>query len=79
MKKKTTTEEDFVTFKAADVLSASQSLIAVSSIVEAVVEQYAHTGVLSVGALVHAGNVVDEVIGRLGLAELDVDEGLLPF
>jgi len=72
-------EEKFVTFKAADVESASQSLIAVSSIVDAVVEQYTHTGTLSVGALIHAGKVVDEVVVKFGWAQLGEGQDLLPF
>lgn len=72
-------KRDFVSFKSEDVLLAAQSLIAASSIIEAVADQYAHTGTLAVGALMHAGNVVDIVIDRLGLAELAIEQSSLPF
>lgn len=76
---KKTSEENFVQFKTEDVLHAGQSLIAVSSILTAVADQYAHTGILSVGAVLHAGNVVDLVIEKLGLAEIAVEQIELPF
>jgi hypothetical protein len=72
-------ERDFVSFKSKDVLHAAQSLIAVSSIIQATADQYAHTGQLAVGALVHAGNVVDNTIERLGLADLVIERPFPPF
>lgn len=72
-------EEAFVQLKTDDVIHAAQSLIAVSSILVAVADQYAHTGQLSIGAIRHAGNVVDQVIERLGLAELEAQQAILPF
>lgn len=72
-------DENFVTFSSQDVLYAAQSMIAVSSMVDALVSEYANTGVLAVGALQHCGNVVDNVIERLGLAEMEIQQTSLPF
>ena len=71
--------EDFVKTPTSDMLHAAQSLIAASSILVATADQYAHTGSLSVGAIVHASNVIDNVIERLGLAELAIEQSVLPF
>jgi len=49
--------------------TASASLIAVSSILDAVSDQYSHTGNFSVGSVVHCRNVVDQTISLLGLDE----------
>ena len=72
-------EEDFIQFTSFDIRFAAQSLIAASSIMQATADQYAHTGQLSVGAIIHASNVVDNVIERLGLAEIAVRSLELPF
>ena len=72
-------KEAFVKFKREDVVYASQLLIAVSSMLDAASDQYACTGSLSVGSIIYAGSVVDAVIERLSLAELEIAEGLLPF
>lgn len=72
-------DETYVQFKSGDVLHSAQALIAVSSILVAASDQYAHTGSLSIGAVLHAGNVVDAVIERLGLAELAIEQAVLPF
>ncbi len=68
-----------VCFPTKDVVDASHSLIAVSSILLAVSDQYAHTGQLSVGAVVHAANVVNNVIDRLGLVDVLIEKDDLPF
>ncbi len=62
-----------------DMKYAGQCLIAVSSILTATADQYAHTGALSVGAVVHASNVVDMVIDRLSLVDTLIDSEDLPF
>jgi hypothetical protein len=74
-----TKSEDFVQIKTKDLIHTAQSLIAVSSILQASCDQYATTGHLSVGAVLHAGNVVDLVIEKLGLAELAIEQSSLPF
>jgi hypothetical protein len=71
--------EDFTKVKTKELVEAGRSLIAVSSILVATCDQYASTGSLSVGAVLHAGHVVDEVIEKLGLAELAVEYNTLPF
>lgn len=71
--------EDFVTFPTKDVIHAAQSMIAVSSMMDAIVGEYANTGIVAVGALQHASSVVDGVIERLGLAELEIEQASLPF
>ncbi len=79
MVKTTMWEEDFVQFKVEDVLHATQSLIAVSSILLAHVDHYAATGSVQIAAVQHCGNVVDEVIERLGLSELIIKQAELPW
>lgn len=74
-----TSEETFIQYKADDVVWAAQSLIAASSIIMAVSNEYAHAGSISIGALIHAGNVVDGVIERLDLAEVEGQQRSLPF
>jgi hypothetical protein len=71
--------EEFVEIKAEDLVHSAQALIAVSSILQAACDQYATTGQLSVGAVIHAGNVVDNVIEKLGLAEIGFERKSLPF
>lgn len=71
--------EHFVKFETREVIEAGQSLIAVSSILGAVCDQYAHTGGLSLGAILHASNVVDRVIEQLKLVDILSDEEPLPF
>lgn len=71
--------EDFVRFTSEDVLYAAQSLMAASSIITAATDQYVHTGSMSVGALIHSSNVVDNVIERLNLAELAIEQAVMPF
>jgi hypothetical protein len=71
--------EDFVQTKTKDMIHAAQSLIAVSSILQAACDQYATTGSLSVGAVIHCGNVVDNTIEKLGLAELAIQQSSMPF
>lgn len=71
--------EDFVKLKTSDVIDSAKSLMAASSILTAASDQYAHTGILSVGAVVHAGNVIDHVIEKLGMADLIIDQDMLPF
>lgn len=72
-------EEDFITYPKVDVKVAAQSMIAVSSMMDAVANEYAHTGVLSVGAVIHCIRVIDTVIEKLGLAEIDLEQDSLPF
>ena len=69
----------WVKFETPALIDAAQSLIAVSSILVAVSEQYASTGALSVGAILHTANVVDSVIEKLKLTDLIVEEDSLPF
>lgn len=76
---RTTKSEAFIKFEQGDVIDAGKSLIAASSILVACSDQYANTGQLSVGALVHAANVVDRVIERLKLAELIIETQEMPF
>jgi len=71
--------ENFVRYKTEDMLHAAESLISASSIIVAATDQYVHTGSLSVGAVLHAGMVVDAVIERLGLSELEIEQKSLPF
>lgn len=73
------TEKDYISLETQDVKDAGRALMAASSIIVAACDQYAHTGNLSVGAVLHAGNVVDNVIESLGLAELLADSPKLPF
>lgn len=73
------TEENFVQFETEHVLHAADALIAVSSILSALADQYAATGQLSVGALLHASNVIDNTVERLNLAELVIKQTELPF
>ena len=72
-------EEAFVKFKSQDVIHSAQALIAASGILVAVTDQYTHTGQLSVGAVLHATSVIDEVIDRLKLTEVAIEQSLLPF
>lgn len=72
-------DETYVTVTRADALDAAKSLIAVSSILVAASDQYAHTGSLSVGAVLHAAHVVDAVILRLRLDDLVEAHPTLPF
>lgn len=76
---KASTEQNFIKVPSRDMLYAAQSLIAVSSIQQACADQYADNGVLSLGAIIHCSNVVDNVIERLGLAELANEQSELPF
>lgn len=78
MKKKTMVK-DFITYDKGDVMHVAQALIAVSSIIAAVSDQYAGTGQVSVGALLHASNVVDEVIERLDLVGILEGYSPIPF
>lgn len=72
-------EKAYVTFPQEEVIWACQSMIAVSSIIVATSDEYANTGQLSIGALIHAGNVVDHIIDKLNLADLLIDVQDLPF
>jgi len=76
---KTNEDGPFVKYPSEDVIQAAQSLIAASSILTACADQYASTGGLSVGALLHAANVVDSVIEKLNMAELAIENTPLPF
>lgn len=72
-------EEAVVSFKSADVMVSAQDLIAASSILGAVTDQYSHTGTLSLGAVLHAQNVIDHVIDRLDLTEILLAHSKVPF
>lgn len=71
--------ESFISYPSKDAIYAAQSMIAVSSMMDAIVAEYANTGVVAVGALQHCGHVVDNVIEKLGLAELEIEEASSPI
>lgn len=68
-----------VSFPLDDVIHASLALIAASSQITALHKLYSEKGVLQAGALLHVGNVIDEVIHRLGLAEGLEGQEIHPF
>lgn len=68
-----------VSYPSQDVVDAGHSLIAVVSILLAVSDAYASTGQLPVGAIVHAANVVNEVIDKLKLVDVLVEKDDVPF
>ncbi len=72
-------EELETCFPSRDVLVSADTLIAASGMIEAIHHQYATEGVLTTGALLYIGTMIDQVIGKLGLDEMDVRQRDLPF
>lgn len=69
----------YVSFPADDVKFATLSLIAASSQLEALAHRYKVHGKMSPGAISHAVSIIDTVIERLGLSDMEIDETALPF
>lgn len=72
-------EKSRVCFPSSDVRFATEALIAVTSQLEAIRQNYMKTGQLNVSAVEHVAGVVDEVIDKLGLAGLVLEQENLPF
>lgn len=68
---------EFITIH--DVKYAQEHLIAAAGLLYAIHHQYSQEGVLSVGAVLHVAGVIDRVIERLKLDELNLDALDLPF
>jgi hypothetical protein len=73
----TKTPIEFITIH--DVKYAQEHLIAAAGLLYAIHHQYAQEGVLSVGAVLHVAGIVDRVIEKLKLDELDLGALDLPF